>query len=58
VIARTTEGDKTREYVYIIPMVGTCAGLAMGIRATEIALREIGPHAGDEEIIAVVETDN
>jgi formylmethanofuran dehydrogenase subunit E len=35
----------------------TCPGLAIGIRAAEIALREIGPHSADEEIVAVVETD-
>ena len=34
-----------------------CPGLALGIRAAEIALREIGPHAHDEEVVAVVETD-
>lgn len=34
-----------------------CPGLAMGIRASEIALREIGPHSQDEEVVAVVETD-
>ena len=34
-----------------------CPGLAIGLRAAEIALREIGPHAKDEEIVAVVETD-
>jgi formylmethanofuran dehydrogenase subunit E len=34
-----------------------CPGLAIGIRAAEVALREIGPHAHDEEIVAVVETD-
>lgn len=34
-----------------------CPGLAMGIRAAEIALDQIGPHAGDEEVVAVVETD-
>lgn len=34
-----------------------CPGLAVGIRAAELALREIGPHAQDEEIVAVVETD-
>jgi formylmethanofuran dehydrogenase subunit E len=34
-----------------------CPGLAIGIRAAEIALREIGPHAQDEEVAAVVETD-
>jgi len=34
-----------------------CPGLAMGIRAAEIALAEIGPHAGDEEVVAIVETD-
>ena len=34
-----------------------CPGLAMGVRAGEIALREIGPHSNDEEVVAVVETD-
>lgn len=34
-----------------------CPGLAMGVRASEIALREIGPHSSDEEVVAVVETD-
>lgn len=34
-----------------------CPGLAIGIRVGEIALREIGPHAADEEVVAVVETD-
>ncbi len=34
-----------------------CPGLAIGIRAAEIALREIGPHAQDEEVVAIVETD-
>jgi formylmethanofuran dehydrogenase subunit E len=33
-----------------------CPGLAMGIRAAEMALRDFGK-AGDEEIVAVVETD-
>ena len=34
-----------------------CPGLAIGIRAAEVALRDIGPHAHDEEVVAVVETD-
>jgi formylmethanofuran dehydrogenase subunit E len=34
-----------------------CPGLAVGVQAAEIALREIGPHAADEEVVAVVETD-
>ena len=34
-----------------------CPGLALGISAARIALREIGPHAKDEEVVAVVETD-
>lgn len=33
-----------------------CPGLAIGIRAAEIGLREVG-RDGDEEIVAVVETD-
>lgn len=34
-----------------------CPGLAMGIQASQLALREIGAHARDEEVVAVVETD-
>lgn len=34
-----------------------CPGLAMGLQAAEIALREIGPNATDEQVVAVVETD-
>ncbi len=34
-----------------------CPGLAMGIRAAEAALVEVGPHAADEEVVAIVETD-
>jgi formylmethanofuran dehydrogenase subunit E len=34
-----------------------CPGLAIGVRAAEVALEEIGPHSRDEEVVAVVETD-
>ena len=34
-----------------------CPGLAIGVRAAELALREIGPRAADEEIVAIVESD-
>ncbi len=34
-----------------------CPGLAIGIRAAELALREIGPHSADEDVVAIVETD-
>jgi formylmethanofuran dehydrogenase subunit E len=34
-----------------------CPGLAIGVRAAELVLREIGPHAVDDEVIAIVETD-
>lgn len=34
-----------------------CPGLAMGIRAAEAALREVGPHSSDEEVVALTETD-
>ncbi len=34
-----------------------CPGLAMGVRAAEVALAEIGPHSTDEEVVAIVETD-
>lgn len=35
-----------------------CPGLALGIRVSEAALLEMGPHAQDEEIVAIVEADN
>lgn len=34
-----------------------CAGVTIGVRAAQIALREIGPHSADEEVVAIVETD-
>lgn len=34
-----------------------CPGLAIGIRASQIGLREVGPSSRDEEVVAVVETD-
>jgi formylmethanofuran dehydrogenase subunit E len=34
-----------------------CPGLALGVRAAEVALAEIGPHSEDEEVVAIVETD-
>ena len=34
-----------------------CAGLAMGVRAAEVAQEEIGAHSADEEVVAIVETD-
>lgn len=34
-----------------------CPGLAMGIRASEVALAEIGSHSSDEQVVAIVETD-
>lgn len=34
-----------------------CPGLAIGVRAAEVALSHIGPHSTDEEVVAVVETD-
>lgn len=35
-----------------------CQGLAWGMRIAEAALAELGPRAVDEELVAVVETDN
>jgi formylmethanofuran dehydrogenase subunit E len=35
-----------------------CPGLSMGIRISEIVLREIGPHSSDEEVVCIAETDN
>jgi formylmethanofuran dehydrogenase subunit E len=34
-----------------------CAGVTIGVRAAEIALREIGAHSTNEEVVAIVETD-
>ncbi len=34
-----------------------CPGLAMGIRAAEVGLREVGPHSSDEEVVTLTETD-
>lgn len=34
-----------------------CPGLTIGVRAAQVALREIGPHSDDEQVVAVVETD-
>lgn len=34
-----------------------CPGLAIGIRVGEAALREVGAHSRDEEVVAQVETD-
>ena len=34
-----------------------CPGLAIGVRAAELVLREIGPRAADEEVVAIVESD-
>ena len=35
-----------------------CPGLSLGIRISEIVLREIGPHSSDEEVVCIAETDN
>ncbi len=34
-----------------------CPGLAMGIRAAEVALREVGPCSSDEEVVTLTETN-
>ena len=35
-----------------------CPGLVIGIRVAEVAMRELGRRAEDEEVVAIVETDN
>ncbi len=35
-----------------------CPGLAIGYRVAQLALKELGPRAADEEIVAVVENDS
>jgi len=48
----------TETYDKVVTFHGhMCPGLAIGMRASELALNEIGPHAHDEEVVAVVETD-
>lgn len=34
-----------------------CAGVAIGIRVAKVALREMGENTGDNELVAMVETD-
>ncbi len=34
-----------------------CPGLAMGIRAAEVALDELGAHSSDEEVVAIIENN-
>ena len=34
-----------------------CAGLTMGMRAAQIALREVGAHTAANEVVAIIETD-
>jgi len=36
----------------------SCPGLSMGIRIAEVALREIGPHSVDEEVVCIAEADH
>ena len=51
VVAPTTVEEIVRFHGHM------CPGLAMGIRAAEVALREVGPHSSDEEVVALTETD-
>lgn len=36
----------------------SCPGLSIGIRVAEAALREIGPHSVDEEVVCITEADH
>ncbi len=50
--------DVNRQVDEIVRFHGhMCPGLALGIRAAEAAVREIGPHSADEEVVAIVETN-
>jgi len=49
--------DQTRIQQVIDFHGHSCPGLAIGIRASEIGLREVGPSSQDEEVVAVAETD-
>ncbi len=34
-----------------------CPGLAIGLRVAQVALRELGQHSQENEVIAIVESD-
>jgi len=58
IVEKMTTGTDPPTIERIVEFHGhMCPGLAMGIRAAEVALEEIGPHSADEEVVAVVETD-
>jgi formylmethanofuran dehydrogenase subunit E len=49
----------THEYPDVVRFHGhSCGGLATGFRVAQAALREIGAHAEDEEVVCLTETDN
>ncbi len=50
--------NHTNGYDQIVAFHGhSCPGLAIGIKASELALRELGEGDGDEELVCVSETD-
>ena len=57
-MATTTEFTYPKEIEPVVQFHGHfCPGVSIGIRAAQVALREIGPHSKDEEVVAIVETD-
>ncbi len=57
-MATTIEAGYSQEIDAVVRFHGHfCPGLSIGIRAAQIALREIGAHSMDEEVVAIVETD-
>ncbi len=52
IVIETTDVQRSREFHGHM-----CPGLAIGIRAADLALDRIGSRAADEEMVAVVETD-
>lgn len=59
---RDATGGSLRDDEELHRVVGfhghVCPGLAYGVRVARAALRELGPRAGDEELLAVVENDS
>ncbi len=50
--------EKSKNHDDVIAFHGhSCPGLAIGIKASELALRELGEGDGDEELVCISETD-
>ena len=52
------EPDWPQRDRFILSKGHACPGLALGYRVAELALRELGERAGDEELVAIVENNS